>query len=86
MDRQVLTSERGADCNRTTDAARSAGYHDDLARQRQKLPLGEPAAAGSTGRRNTCQVRLLTVQSGLSQIHLPSPSSLDTPLNERRVI
>jgi hypothetical protein len=31
-------------------------------------------------------MRLLTVQSGLSQIHLPSPSSLDTALNEPRVI
>src|SRR5258705_6664841 len=34
----------------------------------------------------TCQMRLLTGQSGLSQIHPSSPSSLDTPLNEPRVI
>src|SRR5258706_9489319 len=34
----------------------------------------------------TCQMRLLTLQSGLSQIHLPSPSSLDTPSNEPRII
>jgi hypothetical protein len=32
-DRQALTSERCADCNRTTDAARSTGCHDDLIRQ-----------------------------------------------------
>jgi hypothetical protein len=46
--------------------------------------MKKPAGVVSTRRRNTCQMRLLTVQSGLSQIHLPSPSSLDTPLNAAR--
>ena len=70
---QHISIRASAGTNNSTTSYRStqatpAGFRTGLCRIR--------------GQHLTCQIRLLTVQSGLSQIHLPSPPSLDTP-NER---
>jgi hypothetical protein len=70
---QDISIRASAGTNNSTTSYRStqatpAGFRTGLCRIR--------------GQDLTCQIRLLTAQSGLSQIHPPSPSSLDTP-NER---